>query len=105
MMPTDLLPPDPAFATLFMVVTVLIAIGGLTVVIIAVKNFRRARQHGLDPFTVETDLAARVMESQLLAPRDASPIRARLDELAMLHRDGVISDEEYGRARAAALGN
>lgn len=103
-MPTDLMPPDPAFGTLFTIVTILIGLTAVAVVVIAVKNFRRARQHGLDPLTLETDLAARVMDSALLAPRAPTSIRARLDELAALHRDGVISDAEYARARAAALG-
>lgn len=94
------------FDTMFTIASVVIALVFVAVVVLLVKNVRKARAHGLDPLTMQTDLAARVMASDLLTPAGspAPPLRERLAELEALHRDGVISDEEYDRARRSALG-
>lgn len=71
------------------------------IIVSIVRNARRARQAGYDPLTMQTEMAARAMNSELLRP--AQSIEQRLRELDDLRTRGVISVEEYERARADAL--
>lgn len=77
----------------------------------AVKNYRLARSRGYDPVTMETDMATRLMDSQLMqpaappaAPGPAGTVEERLAEIDGLHERGVISAEERAAARAKILG-
>jgi hypothetical protein len=68
--------PDPAggdalftlVPVLFGVVVLLVLAGFALVITLAAMNARRLRRQGLNPLTLQTDLAARAMRSRLLAP-------------------------------------
>ena len=66
-----------------------------------VKNWRAFKQAGLDPIAAQSEIAGRLMNSELLAPEQT--LEQRLGELDDLHARGVISDEEHRAARAKAL--
>lgn len=83
------------FAVVF-IVGVLVAM-----VVIISRNAAKARALGHDPVTMQTELAARAMDSGLLAP--AKSLEERLAELDGLRARGVITAEEHAKARADAL--
>lgn len=84
-----------ALAVLF-----IIAVAVVMVVMIS-RNAAKARELGHDPLTMQTELAARAMDSELLAPRPG--LEARLAELDELHARGVITADEHAKARAEVL--
>ena len=81
-------------------------------------RYRKAKSQGIDLLTVDQDLAARLMQSEMLRPADgtagaaaggaaggaAKSVEERLRELDDLHERGVISAEERAEARAKILG-
>lgn len=94
------------FMTIFVIVFVLVlAFGAFS----TYRNYTAAKKGGLDPFAVETDLAAKLAKSQLLAaergaaPEPQKPLEERLAELASLHQRGLITDEELASARKKAI--
>lgn len=66
-----------------------------------VRNFRAGRKAGLDPFTLQTELAARAANSRLLAPRQNR--EHHLAELDDLLARQVITRDEYNKARLKIL--
>ena len=90
----------------------------VTMVALSVHRFRKAKSQGIDLLTVDQDLAARLMQSEMLRPADgtagaaaggaaggaAKSVEERLRELDDLHERGVISAEERAEARAKILG-
>ncbi|MFE6734281.1 SHOCT domain-containing protein [Microbacterium sp. NPDC057650] len=75
-------------------------------VIVIRRNWKTAKDAGYDPLTMETQMAAQVMNSELLRPAAApapAALEQRLAELDDLHRRGVITDAEHVAARASAL--
>jgi hypothetical protein len=74
-------------------------LGGCVWVI--VRNFREARRHGLDPFTLQTTAYSRVLTSRLVEP--SRSLEERLAQIDDLHARGLIDDDERRSARAAAL--
>jgi hypothetical protein len=72
-----------------------------TIIFVFVKNVQKARALGHDPLTMETELAARAIDSSLLAPTQT--IESRLRELDDLHLRKVITEAEYTKARAEAI--
>lgn len=88
--------------TLFTLLGVLFlaAVLGGCVWVIA-RNFREARRHGLDPFTLQTTAYSRVLTSRLVEPPRS--LEDRLAQIDDLHARGVIDDEERRAARASAL--
>ena len=111
--------PEPGW--LFVAFGVLFVCAVLYMVVVTVYRYRAARRRGINPLTMDSDLAARLMESEVLraaAPADAGPTPAgapsgtagrsvedRLRELDDLHERGVISAEERAAARATVLGS
>lgn len=86
----------------------ILAFGGLffaaviTFMVIAItRNAKRAKELGHDPFTMDTELTARAIDSQLLAAKPT--IEARIAELDDLHARGIITPDEYAKARAEAI--
>lgn len=76
-----------------------------------VKNYRLARRRGYDPVTMQTDMATRLMDSQLMqssappaAAVSAGTVEERLAEIDSLHERGVITADERAAARAKILG-
>lgn len=93
--------PSPVFEAGFTVIPVLIgAVFVLIVVLIAYRAIRLARR-GVNPLTLQEDLATRALRSEALAPSRSKA--DRLAELDRLHRDGAISDEERATARDRIL--
>jgi hypothetical protein len=77
-------------------------VGVVTFIIVAiVKNVQKAKELGKDPFTMETELTARAIDSQILAPEQS--LEQRLAELDGLRDRGVITAEEHAKARAEAI--
>ena len=71
------------------------------IVFVAVRNYRASKNAGLDPFTLQTELAVRAAKSQMLAPRQSR--EQRLAELEDLLARRVITPEEYQQARMKIL--
>lgn len=72
-----------------------------TIVFVIVKNVQKARALGHDPFTMQTELTAKAIDSALLSPENT--IEARLRELDNLRTRNVITEPEYAKARAEAI--
>jgi len=87
-----------AFGVLFVAAVIFI-------IVVAVRNARAAKNAGYDPLTMQTDITAQVMRSELMRPAGSPqrPLEERLAELDDLHARGVISDDEHATARASAL--
>lgn len=86
----------------FFGLVVLFIVAVVVVMIVTVsRNAAKARELGHDPLTMQTELAARAMDSGLLAPQKS--LEARLAELDDLRARGVITAEEHAKARADAL--
>ncbi|WP_102509421.1 SHOCT domain-containing protein [Sanguibacter massiliensis] len=109
----------PAYLVVFLVLFGLAFVAALTVIVVSgVRNYRLAKARGYDPLTMETEMAARLMDSQLMQP--ATPTDAttapsamtapsatteeRLAEIDSLHDRGVITADERAAARAKILG-
>lgn len=93
------------FLILFVIVGLIVLAGFVYVGYALVRNRRRLRDAGHDPTTINADLAARAMNSRLLAPADGRPVADRLAELDRLHAAGSITDAERTAARASILGS
>ena len=90
-----------AFGVIFAIASIVITAGFITVIVIIVRNFARAKAAGHDPLTLETDLAMRALDSEILAP--AKSIEQRLAEIDDLAARGIISPDERQAARAEVL--
>ncbi|NQX28556.1 SHOCT domain-containing protein [Microbacteriaceae bacterium VKM Ac-2854] len=96
-------PSAPAgFDLMLTLVPIFIVLVIVVMVVLVVMNVRRARQHGLNPLTMQTDLAARFIKNGVGANPDA-PLQDRLAELEALKASGTITEREYAQARASAL--
>lgn len=95
------MPSDSGFDTMFTIALVLIGAGFVLVIALIIRNATRMRQHGIDPTTLNADLAAKLMQSNVLAP-DRS-VEARLADLDRLAQQGTISADEHRDARRAVL--
>lgn len=82
----------------------LFVIAAIVSIIVGIRKFRILRRAGTDPFTVDAAVAAKVLQSDLLAGgRPVRSIEERLRELDGLRARGVITEEEHRDARAAVL--
>ncbi len=73
------------------------------IVVTVVRNANRARALGHDPLTMQTELAARVIDSPLLAAAPKPTLEQRLAELDDLRSRGVLTEDEYRAARQKAI--
>lgn len=108
-------PPDPqtdgvltAFGAVFGIVVFLGIATVIVIVVVAVRKYRVLKDAGVDPFTVDATIAARLANGQLLAPTPgAAPaprsMEERLAEVDSLLARGVISASERDSARAEIL--
>lgn len=83
---------------LFIVVFTLVVV---FIIVVWVRNYRAAKNAGVDIFTVQTDIAAKASKSALLAPAQSKEDRLR--ELDDLRSKQLISAEEYAEARSKVL--
>ncbi|MEW2012186.1 MULTISPECIES: SHOCT domain-containing protein [Microbacterium] len=106
------------FSAVFGLVLVLGIVGAVFGLVIRARKYRILSDAGIDPLTVDAQIAAKVLRSDALAPAasesavatpPAAPtpavptIEQRLIELDGLRARGIISDEEHREARAAVL--
>ena len=96
-MPID----NGTFHIFFLVFIVLFVAAVIVIVVTVVRNIGKARRSGLDPLTLQTDLAARVTNSDLLAA--GKPLAEKLGDVDALLASGAITPEEHTTARAAIL--
>lgn len=89
------------FGILFFLVLLLIAGVTVAIVVLWVRNYRKAKEAGADIFTLQTDLAVKAANSQFLAP--AQTKEQKLAELDGLKRKGMVTDEEFSAARMKIL--
>ncbi|SMH39356.1 hypothetical protein SAMN06295885_1632 [Rathayibacter oskolensis] len=85
-----------AAVPLFVVAVIVLAI------VLVVVNVRRAKKLGVNPLTLQTDVAARFVKDGVGGDR---PLADRLAELEGLRAAGTITEAEYTAARSAALGS
>ena len=90
-----------AFPIVFVVIAVFIAAVFIFVIVTLVRNVGKAKRHGIDPFTAQTDIAAKLLNSDLLT--SAPGKTERLAELDALLAAGTINADEHKAARAAVL--
>lgn len=89
------------FGVVFVIVALIIVAGFVFVGFIFVRNYKASKSAGLDPFTLQTQLAARVANSEMLAPKKS--LEEKLAELDSLLARGLITRDEYTQARLKAL--
>lgn len=105
-------------SAIFGLILVLGIVGAVFGLVIRARKYRILSDAGIDPLTVDAQIAAKVLRSDALAPAASEPaiatppaapspavptIEQRLIELADLRARGIISDEEHREARAAVL--
>jgi hypothetical protein len=102
-------PTDPGFGDLppfmyvaFVIFGVFFVIAVAFGVTTAVRSRKVLRDNGLDPLAAQAQLAVRLAQGPMGTP--ATSLEQRLTELDDLHRRGLITDDEHGAARRAALG-
>lgn len=107
------------FGALFLVVVILIVAGVIFTIVVNARKYRVLKDAGVDPLTVDAQLAAKLLANPALAPvvavsgadepavpyTDLAPrtIEQRLADVDDLHARGVISDDERRAARASIL--
>lgn len=83
-------------------------------IVVAVRKHRILKDAGVDPFTVDAAIAAKVLRSDAFSSSTRTPspepaaepaptIEMRLAELDDLRSRGVITEDEHREARAAVL--
>jgi hypothetical protein len=73
------------------------------VVYIAYRNAKKVQQSGHDPFTLQTDIAVKALDSKILSADEST--EDRLAEIERLFSAGTISADERVAARNAVLGS
>lgn len=91
-----------SFGVIFGIFTLLILAAGIFMAFVYVRNYKASKNAGLDPFTLQTELALRAANSEMLAPKKT--IEEKLRELDDLLARGLITRDEYTQARLKALG-
>ncbi|WP_291051665.1 hypothetical protein [Herbiconiux sp.] len=89
------------FPILFVIVAAVIVVVFVVVIVQVVANIRRVRASGHNPLTLQSDLATKLLDSEMLSAGRST--EERLGELDRLHGSRAISDEEYRTARARVL--
>ena len=90
-----------SFNVIFGIVALLVLAGFIFTAFIWVRNYKASKNAGLDPFTLQTELAVRAAKSEMLAPKQSR--EQKLAELDGLLARGVITRDEYTQARLKAL--
>lgn len=90
-----------AMSIVMVIFTVLFIAAVIFIVFVMIRNYKTSKKAGLDPFTLQTELAVRAANSQMLAPRQSR--EKRLAELEDLLARQMITREEYTQARMKIL--
>ncbi len=90
---------------MFTVVPLLVAAIFIATIFLTVRNYQAAKRRNIDPFTMQTELTAQLIQSDLLKPAGtgAATLEQRLADVEDLHARGVISAQERATARARIL--
>lgn len=95
---------DGVFGALFVVILLVVVAGIVFTVVVNVRKYSVLKNAGVDPFTVDAQIAAKVLDSDVLKGTPAKgSVEERLAHLDDLQRRGVISAEERDAARADIL--
>ncbi|SMQ59437.1 SHOCT domain-containing protein [Agreia sp. VKM Ac-1783] len=86
---------------LFWIVGGIIALVFVIVVVSVIANVMRARRAGHNPLTMQTDIATKLLDSDMLSSQPS--VEARLEKIEQLRAAGTISSNEYDVARARLL--
>lgn len=100
-MPDPSVPGDAVFGAGFAVIATLVVLVFVGVIGLSIHRAVRLSRQGVNPLTLETDLAARALKSGAL--RQAPSKMERLAELDVLEANGTISAAEREAARARIL--
>ncbi|GAA1498568.1 SHOCT domain-containing protein [Paeniglutamicibacter kerguelensis] len=92
-----------SFDVIFGIVALLVLVGFIFTAFIWVRNYKAGKNAGLDPFTLQTELAVRAANSEMLAPKKT--VEQKLIELDGLLARGLITRDEHTQARLKALGD
>jgi hypothetical protein len=92
---------DAVFGAGFAAIATLVVLVFVGVVVLSIHRAARLARQGVNPLTLETDLAARALKSDALRPSTSKA--ERLAELDVLLADGSISAAERETARARIL--
>jgi hypothetical protein len=95
-----------AFPVIFTVVFLIVVAGFAFTIYSVVRNAKKVSDSGHDPITLQSDLAIKVLESDLLAgsgTATAGSIEERLRAVDDLFERKVISEPEHAAARAAII--
>lgn len=101
----------PGAMGVFAVVFGVLFVGVLIFIIVTTtRKWKAAKEAGYDPLTMETQIAAQAMKSELMRPAGtpgtapgSKTLEERLSELHDLHARGLITDAEHAEARTKAL--
>jgi hypothetical protein len=86
---------------LFWIAGGIIALVFVIVVVSVIANVVRARRAGHNPLTMQTDIATKLLDSDMLSSQPS--VEARLEKIEQLRAAGTISSNEYDVARARLL--
>ena len=94
------------FLSLFALAFLVIVWGFVFLGVSSARNARLLRSRGVDPVTVQSELALRRLQTGpgTPPPGPSVPLEARLAELDQLLARGVVSQDERDAARARLLG-
>ena len=99
MNPTDTVPP--ILATIFVIFPFLF-IGTTAFIIFSMsRNYRKAKSMGKDPFTLQTEVIAKLADSKLLGSEE--PVEQKLAKADELLKNGTITQTEYDEVRKNIL--
>ena len=99
MNPTDTV---PAFIATIFVIFPFLFIGVTAFIIFTIsRNYRKAKSMGKDPFTLQTEVIAKLADSKLLEGEE--PIEQKLAKAETLLKNGNITQAEYEELRKNIL--
>jgi hypothetical protein len=92
----------PAFFVLMTAIFPFLFLGTVGFIIfITVRNYKKAKSMGKDPFTLETEVMARIADSKLLVGEES--IEQKLSEADELLAKGTITQTEHADLRKSIL--
>ena len=100
-MPDPSMPGVALFGVAFAVVLTLVVLTFALIVGLTIYRAVRLRRQGVNPLTLESDLAVKVLKSDML--RGTQSKAERLAELDVLQANGTISSAEREAARGRIL--
>ncbi len=93
---------EPAFFAIMTVVFPILFLGTIGLMIfIFIRNYKKAKSMGKDPFTLETEVMARIADSKLLVGEES--IEQKLAEADELLAKGTITQTEHAELRKSIL--